>query len=144
MATRLAFLAEKYNLLYKGQMGGRKQRNAIDAVMCLAHDIDVGKKEKKVVSALLLDVKGAFDNVSSTRLRQTLATMALPGAVLNWVKHFLSHRTTALAFDGEREELQPMQTGIPQGSPISPILFLLYLKPLFDELECKYPSINCP
>jgi hypothetical protein len=144
MATRLAFLAEKNNLLYKGQIGGRKRRNTIDAVMCLAHDINVGKKEKKVISALLLDVKGAFDNVSSTRLHQTLATIALPGAVLNCVKHFHSHRTTALAFDDEREELQPVQTGIPQGSPISPILFLFYLKPLFDKLECKHPSINCP
>lgn len=60
------------------------------------------------------------------------------------MESFLSDRTAGLAFDGEIEEMSPVQTGIPQGSPVSPILFLLYRSPLFDELERKHPEARCP
>jgi hypothetical protein len=50
----------------------------------------------------------------------------------------------ALSFDGRTDIQRPVATGIPQGSPASPILFLLYLRPLFDSLQLHYPSIWSP
>ena len=50
----------------------------------------------------------------------------------------------ALAFDGEKKEMQSVETGIPQGSPISPILFLIYIRPLFDRLKSKFPTLSTP
>src|SRR5690606_18593895 len=47
-------------------------------------------------------------------------------------------------FDGQMEKLQSVETGIPQGSPVSPVLFLIYLKPLFDKLEEKHPNLQFP
>lgn len=144
MARRLGYMAERYNLLHKDQFGGRRQRNAVDAAMALAHEVDMAKKPKRMVSALFMDVKGAFDNVSKTRLLGTLSGMGLPQAVINWTNDFLSERKSGMAFDGQKESMKPVVTGIPQGSPISPILFLLYLKPLFDELDKKLPGAWCP
>src|SRR5690606_39820560 len=81
MATRLAYMAEQHKLLYQDQMGGRPQRSAVDTVLALVHEINAGKKRKKVTSALFMDVKGAFDNVSKDRLLLTMTSMSLPGTL---------------------------------------------------------------
>ena len=65
-------------------------------------------------------------------------------AVIKWTDSFLSDRQIGLAFDGERENLQPVNTGIPQGSPISPILFLIYLWFLFTTIKQQHPGTTTP
>src|SRR5690606_23642742 len=97
-----------------------------------------------VTLALFLDVKGAFDNVSRERLLATMQQMRLPTPIVRWVEQFMTKRTIQMAFDGQMEKLQTVETGIPQGSPVSPVLFLIYLKPLFDKLEEKHPNLQFP
>lgn len=74
-----------------------------------------------------MHVKGALDNVSLLRLNITPMEQGLPIPLLNWVQSFLTEHYTSSAFDGLSQEMLPVDTGIPRGSPISPILFLLYL-----------------
>lgn len=52
-------------------------------------------------------------------------------SLICWVASFLDHRTLQLKFDGEEETVKGIETGIPQGSPISPILFLIYIREIF-------------
>jgi hypothetical protein len=141
MANRLSYMGETYGLLHREQMGGRGGRRAIDAVMALVHDVQQAKCNGKVLSALFVDVKGAFDHVSRTQLLLVLQSLGFPLPVLSWIETFLSDRSLALAFDGQKQPLQPISTGIPQGSPISPILFLFYLSNLFKDLG---PSLLTP
>jgi len=141
MASRLAYFAESQGLLHTDQMGGRQGRSAVDAVMALVHDIQQAQCNGKVLSALFVDVKGAFDHVSRTQLLLILQSLGFPTSVLNWIDSFLSDRQLGLAFDGQIQPLLPVNTGIPQGSPISPILFLFYLTNLFKDLR---PSILTP
>ena len=68
IATRLSHFAEHSNLLHNEQMGGRKNRSAIDVSLCLLHDIQTAKNSKNVFSCLFLDVKNAFHSVSTERL----------------------------------------------------------------------------
>ena len=117
------------------QVGGRKQRSAVDSAMALAHDIDIGKRHKNTVTAVFMDVTGIYDNVSKDRLLETMRQLGLHPSLLAWVDCFMTKRTTALAFDGKREKMKEVRTGVLKGSPISPILFLIYLRPLFDQLE---------
>jgi ribonuclease HI len=63
---------------------------------------------------------------------------------MSWCSTFLSERTIALSFDGRTNQQCPVSTGIPQGSPASPVLFLLYLRPLFDTLNTLHPDIWSP
>jgi hypothetical protein len=72
MASRLAHLAEAHNLLHEDQIGGGRQRSAIDAAMAFTHEIDRAKHHKEIVSVLLMDIRGAFDNVAKTRLLNTM------------------------------------------------------------------------
>jgi ribonuclease HI len=70
--------------------------------------------------------------------------MRLNPAITRWVDSFLTDRMASLTFDAESEPMTPITTGIPQGSPVSPILFLLYLKPLFTKLNQTHPHITSP
>ena len=70
--------------------------------------------------------------------------MRLNPAIIRWVDCFLTDRLTSLTFDMETEPMTPIMTGIPQGFPVSPILFLLYLQPLFTQLEQLHPQIISP
>jgi ribonuclease HI len=144
MATRLSQMAESHDLLHDDQIGGRPKHSAIDATMALMHDIEANAGRKFVMSSLFLDVRGAFDNVSSTRLLHTMRNLGCPKPVLSWGTTFLTERTTALSFDGHTDAQCPITMGIPQGSPASPILFLIYLRPLFDALNNAHPTIWMP
>ena len=68
----------------------------------------------------------------------------LDPAVIGWTDTFLSDRQIGLAFDGEREHLKPVNTGITQGSPISPNLILIYLRFHFTTNQNKHPDTATP
>jgi hypothetical protein len=70
--------------------------------------------------------------------------LGYPTLVVSWCRSFLTEQTMALSFDSRTDIQWPVATGIPQGSPTSPILFLLYLCPLFDSLQLHHPSIWSP
>ena len=144
MATHLAHMAEKYNLLDRLQIGGRPKRSAVDAAMYLPTLIDEGNKKGKTLSTLYIDVKGAFDNVFKERLLHTMKSMKLDQKTTRWVETFLSERMASLSFHKDSEKISPINTGIPQGSPVSPILFLFYVFPPFKMMRLKHPHVICP
>jgi len=100
MPTRLAYIAETQGLLHSEQIGGRPARSAVGAVMALVHDVQQANCNGKVLSALFVDVKGTFDNVSSIQLLLILQSLGIPPTVLSWTDTFLSERQRGLAFDG--------------------------------------------
>jgi len=63
LVTRLFKLTEISDLLYKDQMNNRKQRFTVNAALCFTHNIQFANHNKKILSALLLNVKRAFDHV---------------------------------------------------------------------------------
>jgi len=143
LANRLSYYAEKHSLLHEEQMGGRKQRSAVDTALRLTHEIQKARSKGYVSLCLMLDVKGAFDNVSKERLLNTMKNLGVLRNIIDWTESFTTNRRVVLSFDNERDDMKPIDTGIPQGSPISPILFLLYLRPLFDNVKRQYSLILC-
>ena len=135
IASRLAYLAEipEVNLLDSDQIGGRKQKSAIDAVLSLVHDIQLAKHEKKVTSVLFMDIKGAFDHVSANQLLKICQQLELPKSLCYWIKSFMQDRKIQLKFDGNSQEMTDINIRIPQDSPVSPILFLIYIRFLFNK-----------
>jgi hypothetical protein len=138
MATRLSVMAESHDILHADQIGGHPKCLAIDAGMALMHEVEANAGNHFMTSALFLDMSGVFDNISSDCLLATICTLGCPATGMSWCSSFLSDRTTALLFNGRTDTQQPIQTGIPQGSPASPILFLIYHCPHFDALQSAH------
>src|SRR5205814_4389667 len=82
-------------------------------------------------SFLTMDVKGAFDAVLPGRLICRLREQGWPDHLVCWIQSFTTKRTVKIRLDGETGPLTDIWCGLPQGSPISPILFMLYIAPLF-------------
>lgn len=79
-----------------------------------------------MVGALFADVKSAFPSVHHPRLLDTLAKKGVNKEILNIIHKFLRDRQTNLAFNGYESDAFELTHGLPQGSPLSPLLYLLY------------------
>jgi len=87
-----------------------------------------------------MDVKGAYDHVAKYRLYKILQDLKLPINLISWVSAFLVNRLLRLAFDGQTQEFTTINSGVPQGSPVSPILFLIYIRDLFKSSDVVWIS----
>ena len=135
IGRRLSDCAEDNGLLPPEQMGARRKRStetALETIVDAVHTVwDCGKN--KVASLLSLDMAGAFDNVSHHRLLHNLRQKGIPELIVNWTRSFLTDRETSLTLGRMTSRLEPAETGIPQGSPVSPILFLFFNAPLIER-----------
>jgi hypothetical protein len=84
---------------------------------------------------LSLDLKGAFDSVAHRWLLWILERKGFPPWLVQTVHSFLTTRHTRIAFSGYNTNWIQMQTGIPHGPPLSPILFLPFIFKLLEDLQ---------
>ncbi|OGE48027.1 hypothetical protein PENARI_c033G04144 [Penicillium arizonense] len=136
IATRIAWAVEEYRLLPDTHLGGRKGISVDHAIQLILDRVHTawGHGQGQKASMLLLDVAGAYDNVSHERFLHNMHQMGLEELV-PWVQAFLTGRHTRIRLPGHLSDAFPTPTGIPQGSPISPILFLLFNVPLVKNFS---------
>jgi hypothetical protein len=135
-ARRLSDLAEQEGLLPDSQMGNRRNRSTETALDLLVEQIHtVWKASNRVASVLSLDIAGAFDTVNHLRLLDNLRKKRVPLWFVRTVRSFLTGRTTTLIVDNEETAPRQLNAGVPQGSPLSPILFLFYNAPLLEAVN---------
>ena len=135
MANRIRDIAETADLLSFAQHGNRKGRSTETALLALSDQVYTAWDQKGIASTLALDISGAFDTISHERLIRTLQLQGFPSWIITWFLSFLKDRSARLAFNDRISEPFPVQCGVPQGSPLSPILFILYTTPLYQKLE---------
>ena len=78
-----------------------------------------------IVIAILIDLKKAFDTVDHKILLRKLNAYGIRGNMLKWFKSYLSNRTQYVVFDGEKSDTNNIKCGVPQGSILGPLLFVL-------------------
>ena len=142
IADVLSYLSETHELLPAQHYGGRPGRSVEDAMMILSESIHKAWKEKKVYTAVFMDVAGAFNNVHHKRLTHNLRMRRVPAGIVHWVGSFLQGRSTQLQFNGTRSKPIPTPAGIPQGSPLSPLLYMYYNADLLDIPEGPGTSLG--
>jgi ribonuclease HI len=134
MASRFTYYAERYGLLPDTQFGGRPGRTTEQALLILNEAITTAWKHSKVVSLIAFDLKGAFNGVDKTALDRCLSAKGIPNQARKWVQSFMSDRSACVKFDGYTSTLSNILfPGLPQGSPLSPILFIYFNGDLVDQ-----------
>ena len=132
MADVLSYLTEKYELLPPHHYGGRPGRSAEDAMIALSESIYKAWREKKIYTAIYMDVAGAFNNVHHKRLIHNLRKRRVPHTISKWIASFLENRSTQIQFNNEKSDQVNTPAGVPQGSPLSPLLYMNYNADLLD------------
>jgi ribonuclease HI len=135
VAESMSYLVEEYELLPPNHFGGRPGRSTEDALMILSESIHQAWRYNKVFTVIFMDIAGAFNHVHYERLIHNMRQRRMPPIIIQWVQNFLKSRTTQLRFNGETHDAIEISAGIPQGSPISPILFMIYNADLVDTLK---------
>ncbi len=142
MADVISYLTEEYQLLPPQHYGGRPGRNTEDAMMVLAETIHKAWRENDIFTAVFLDVAGAFNNVHHKRLIHNLRKRHIPKQVAAWISSFLTGRSTQLLFNGAKSHDISTPAGVPQGSPLSPLLYMYYNADLLDIPKQKGTSLG--
>ncbi|KAI1006775.1 hypothetical protein K3495_g1438 [Podosphaera aphanis] len=127
IARRMSFLAVTSDIVGSQQFGASPKRSANDLVSCDVHDIEEARSQGWALTFVTLDVQGAFDAVLHNQLLSRMKTQGWPEKILRWTASFLSDRLVQVRFPGGVTSPKNLVCGVPQGSPIFQLLFLLYL-----------------
>ena len=131
LARRVSLLALEHKRLPEQYFGALPKRAASDLVACLVHDIEAALAKGLVASLLTLDIAGAFDIVMRNRLVLRLRKQGWPKLFVLWVDSFMSNREALVRYGyGSKLQGTSLECGAPQGSPISPIISMLYFCPI--------------
>ena len=139
VADRLYHYAESKGLFNHQQAGFRKGRGCEDQIARVIQAIQDGFNSKPMKRSILvlLDFSKAYDTVWRERLLLTMLEDEGPSEILRWLRNFLENRQARVQFNEEKSRSRFMKQGLPQGSVLSPILFLFYINRLANSLPTK-------
>jgi ribonuclease HI len=132
LARRMVYLALHHKVLARDQCGAISRRAATDLTTALYADIEEIWARRRVAGIITIDIRGAFDGVLPGRLLLRIRQQGWPPPLVAWVKSFLTSRTASITLDQDTSPPFNLLCGLPQGSPVSPILFLLYIAPILQ------------
>ena len=132
VAELTIYYGEHKQLLPPMHFGGRPGHTTTDAVLLLSQTIKQAWRNGKVVSALFLDIEGAFPNVTMERLVHNMRKRGLPRELVHFAKMVLEGCETSLCFDSFTSLPIPIDNGIGQGDPDSMPWFNIYNADLLD------------
>ena len=141
VANRLASFFKKFSIINKSQFGFQKHKSTCDALINLSGKIYENLNKKEHTINVLIDLSKAFDTVKNEVLLAKLYNYGIRGLPLSWFRSFISDRKQYVKIGNSNSSLRSVNIGVPQGSILAPILFLIYINDLANVSEILSPTL---
>jgi hypothetical protein len=137
MYSRLINFINKHKILYKYQFGFRKNHSTTLALIEITDNILQDLEKGKCSAGIFIDFKKAFDTVDHKILISKLEHYGIRGPALQWLKSYITDRQQFAFVNGKNSTMQKITCGVPQGSVLGPLLFLIYTNDIGNCTESK-------
>ena len=125
---------DKNDWLYEGQHGFRPGYSCESQVITIVQNIADSLDEGVVIDAIIIDFSKAFDLVPHDRVLTKVAALGVDSRVVVWVREFLVGRTQRVRVGGQLSKEVKATSGVPQGSVLGPLLFLVYVNGIWRNI----------
>jgi hypothetical protein len=141
MYDRLISFLEKHSILYDYQFGFRQHYSTAMAVTTLTDKILSAIDNSQIVIGVFLDFQKAFDTVNHNILLKKLAKYGIRGTALKWLECYLCKRMQFVSYGVVNSSSESVSCGVPQGSILGPLLFLLYINDIVNVSSVLTPIV---